>query len=417
MIELPGDYVYCRRTLLQRLQEAAPGRIQLLTGPRQVGKTTLLLEIAERLGAQAVYAAGDEPEASLPGFWERRWADVEARARRGSAVLLLDEVHQLGDWAGRLKGYWDRAHRDHVPVHVVATGSSALRVATGSRESLAGRFERLTLSHWPAASLAAVFQLAPHHAASDVVQFGSYPGAAGLTKDPVRWRAYVREAIIEPAIGRDILALGAVRRPALLRQVLTIAVDLPAQIVSLQKLQGQLGGRGALETVAQYLALLQDAYLIAPLERFSARVHRRRAAPPKLITLNNALLSAMHAAGAPDPLGEPGRFGVWVENACLAFGINQGQKVTYWREEPLEIDAVFEGTWGQWAVEVKTGEFDAPALKGLFEFCRRNPEFSPLVITAPGREPLARRHGVAAVSWQDFLISGPPEGDSARRQL
>ena len=165
-----------------------------------------------------------------------------------------------------------------------------------------------------------------------------------------------------------------------------------------------------METVANYLALLEDAYLVAPLEKYSAQVLRRRASPPKLVTLNNALLSAMHPDGAPDPVREPARFGFWVENACLAFAINQGQQVMYWREEPLEVDAVFDGSWGKWAVEVKTGRFDSLALRGLLEFCRRYPAFTPLVISASGDEEIARRHGVASMSWEDFLISGPGKG-------
>ena len=408
MVELVNDFNQCRELLLKRLREPAPGRIQLLTGPRQVGKTTLLLEIARQFGDAAIYAAGDEPDAALPGFWERRWADAEASAQRGTTVLLLDEIHQLSDWAKRLKGFWDRQHRRRAPIHVVATGSSALRVTTGSRESLAGRFERMVLSHWSAASLASAFQLSPRQAALSLVQFGSYPGSVALNRDPARWRAYIRDAIIEPAIGRDLLALGTIRRPALLRQVFAVAAGSPAQIVSLQKLQGQLQDKGALETVSHYLALLQDAYLVAPLERFSTRVHRRRAAPPKLVTLNNALLSAMHPHGPPDPAREPERFGFWVENACLAFGVNQSQRVTYWREESLEIDAVFEGSWGEWAIEVKTSRFDTQSLNGLLEFCRRNPKFTPLVISAPGNEEIARRHGIRGVSWEDFLVSGPP---------
>ncbi len=241
MIDMPCTPEHCRQALLSRLAEPSPGRIQLLTGPRQVGKTTLLLQIAEKFGAQAVYAAG-----------------------------------------------------------------------------------------------------------------------------------------------------------------------MPAQIVSLQKLQGQLLDKGALETIAHYLALLQDAYLIAPLERYSGGAHRRRAAPPKLIALNNALISAMHPQGAPDALQEPERFGRWVENACLAAAINQGQRVTYWREEPYEIDAVLEGSWGNWAIEIKTGKFAASELQGLLEFTRRHAKFKPLVITTPGDEsrPLALR--IPGMNWQEFLLSGPP---------
>jgi hypothetical protein len=408
MAEIQNAYEPCRKTLLGRLGEPAPGRIQLLTGPRQVGKTTLLLEIAAQFGAQAVYAAGDEPDAALPGFWERRWSEAEERTKKGAAVLLLDEVHHLSDWAARLKSHWDQAHRRKLPIHVVATGSSALRVAAGSRESLAGRFERLTLTHWPAASLAAAFHLTPSEAARNLILYGSYPGAVSFEGEQKRWRAYVRDAIIEPAIGRDVLAQGAVRRPALLRQVFAIATGSPAQIVSLQKLQGQLQDSGTLETVAHYLALLDDAYLVAPLEKYSEQVLRRRASPPKLVTLNNALLSAMHPDGAPDQGREPARFGFWVENACLAFAVNQGQRVTYWREEPLEVDAVFDGSWGKWAVEVKTGKFDSLALRGLLEFCRRHPAFKPLVICAPGDEAIAQRHGIASLNWKEFLVSGTP---------
>jgi predicted AAA+ superfamily ATPase len=92
MPELGNSYNYRRQVLMERLREAAPGRIQILTGPRQVGKTTLLLELAAQFGDQAVYAAGDDPSAALPGFWEMCWADAEARAKRGNAVLFLDMI-------------------------------------------------------------------------------------------------------------------------------------------------------------------------------------------------------------------------------------------------------------------------------------------------------------------------------------
>ena len=156
------------------------------------------------------------------------------------------------------------------------------------------------------------------------------------------------------------------------------------------------------------LYLLTTPYLVATLEKYSVQALRRRASPPKLVVLNNALLSAMHPDGPPDQTREPERFGFWVENACLAFAINQGQQVMYWREEPLEIDAVFDGSWGKWAVEVKTGRFDAQALRGVLEFCRRQPAMQPLVICAPGSEETAQRHGIQSISWEDFLVQGPP---------
>lgn len=402
------DHRQCMASLAARVAEPAPGRIQLLSGPRQVGKTTLLLELAQRLADDAIYAAADGPEATLPGFWDRLWSGVEQRAAlRGRAVLLLDEAHLLPDWAARLKGQWDRLRRRKIPVHVVATGSSALRLASGSRESLAGRFERLTLTHWSAASLASAFGLEPEDAVGILVRTGSYPGAFGLRADPARWSAYVRDSILEPAIGRDIVALAAVRRPALLRQVFALAASSPAQILSLQKIQGQLQDRGALETIAHYLALLEEAFLVTALPKHAVSEPRRRAAPPKLVTLSNAFLAAVDPAGPVDPQSDPRRFGAWVENACLAHAWSSGQRVTYWREEPLEVDGILEGSWGSWAIEVKTGRPDPTELRGLAEFVRRHPRFRPLVVADDDWRSVAERLGLPALSWKRFLLEGP----------
>ncbi len=403
------DYAGCRDALRQRLAGPAPGRLQLLTGPRQVGKTTLLLELARELGHRAIYVAADGPEAALPGFWERLWARAEqtTRAQRASAVLLIDEIQHVGNWAARLKAEWDRLHRRRLRVHVVASGSSALRLATGSKESLAGRFERLTLTHWTARAVSQTFGLAPEQAAEEVVRRGTYPGAFELRSDAARWAAYIRDAIIEPAIGRDLIALAAVRRSALLRQVFAIAAASPAQIVSLQKLQGQLQDRGALETIAHYLHLLEEAYLVAPLEKHAARPARRRAAPPKLVTLNNALCAVIDPRGIPDHARDPERFGTWVENACLAFAWNSGERVAYWREDPLDVDGVTDGSWGSWAIEVKTGSFGQAEVRGLFEFTRRFPAYHPLVVCDAQQLATAERLGAKAVTWKQFLLNGP----------
>lgn len=394
--------------LTGRLAEPAPSRVQLLAGPRQVGKTTLLLELAAS-DRDAIYAAADGPESELPGFWERLWRRAEeAAAGRGRSVVLLDEIHRVEDWAARLKGQWDRIRRLKLPIHVVATGSSALHLGRGSRETLAGRFERLVYPHWSAASLARVFKLPIDQAVDTIVGWGGYPGSIALAADPARRRAYLRDAIIEPAIGRDLLAVHPVRRPALLRQVLALAARAPAQIVSIQKLQGQLQDPGALETIAHYLGLLEDAFLVAPLEKHSARKVRQRAAPPKLVVLSNAILAAASDA-APDRRTDPARYGAWVENACLAHAWNAGQQVRYWREEPLEVDGVIEGTWGKWAIEVKTGEFSARDLGGLLEFVRRFPAWRPLVLCDDAGLAIARAAALEAITWRSFLAGRPPE--------
>lgn len=403
------SYHEARAVLARRLSEPAPSRIQLLAGPRQVGKTTLLLDVAKRHGRAAIYAAADGPEAAVPGFWERLWLRAEeTAANEGMAFVLLDEAHLLHDWARHMKSEWDRVRRKKLPVHVVATGSSALKLAHGSRESLAGRFERITLTHWSASSLADAFGLSPAEACEILVKTGSYPGAFDLRRDVARWSAYVRDAILEPAVGRDILALAAVRKPALLRQVFGVAASSATQIMSLQKIQGQLQDAGALETIAHYLALLEEAFLVAPLPKYSTRPARQRAAPPKLIPLSNALVAVMDPRGIPDSATAPERWGVWVENACLAYAWNAGQRVSYWREDPLEVDAVLEGSWGSWALEVKTGRISVQDLKGLGELVRRHPKLRPLVVCDEEARPVVDRAGFTAIPWTEFLLHGPP---------
>jgi predicted AAA+ superfamily ATPase len=236
----------------------------------------------------------------------------------------IDEAHLRNDWAGRLKSEWDRMRRRRRPVHVVATGSSALRIGAGSRESLAGRFERLMLTHWSASSLAEILGVSPRGGVRPG-RDGSLPGGIRVPSRIARWSP--TSAKRSPAVGRDILALGAVRKPALLRQVFGVCASSPGQIVSLQRIQGQLQDSGALETIAHYLALLEEAFLVAPLAEHSPRPARQRAAPPKLVTLST---------GAEE-VSEHG------ENARPAHAWNAGQHVRCWRDEPLEVDGVLEG--------------------------------------------------------------------------
>lgn len=402
-------YQECLSLLRERLSENAPARIQLLSGPRQVGKTTLLLELARDLGEKAIYVSADGPEATLPAFWERIWVRAEELATAyDRVVVMLDEVHLLDGWASHLKAEWDRVRRKHLPIHVVATGSSSLRIGADSRESLAGRFEKLTLAHWSASSLAGAFGLTPEEAVDQFVRLGSYPGAMSFRKDLPRFLAYIRDAIIEPAIGRDLLVLAPVRKPALLRQVFGMCVSSPAQIVSLQKIQGQLQSKGALETIAHYLALLEEAFLVAAVGKYSSQPARRRASPPKLIVLNNALIAATEPREIPDSKLDPARFGVWVENACLARAWNAGQAVSYWREEPFEVDAILEGSWGRWAVEVKTGSFGVADLRGVLEFNRRFPAFRPLVLCEAALLPVVKRAGIEGMEWRRFLTRQSP---------
>ncbi|MGD0110361.1 MAG: ATP-binding protein [Armatimonadota bacterium] len=395
--------------LRRRLSEPAPGRLQLLTGPRQVGKTTLLLELSQEWGDRALYLAADAPEAALPGWWELQWQRAARLAGTGPALLLVDEVQYLPDWSRRLKAEVDGVYRERLRLHVVATGSAALKLGVGSRETMAGRFERLTLTHWSAQDIAHGFALPQDEAVQIVVRLGGFPGGMVLRDDVARWRAYIRDSIIDPAVGRDLLALEAIRKPSLLRQVFAVCIGHPAEIVSLQKMAGLLAERGAMTTIAHYLELLREAYLVAGLRKFSKGELRRRSSPPKLVPLNNAFITGGTHEDIPSRATAPERWGRLVENACLAHMANAGQTVHYWREEPIEVDAVVEGTWGKWAIEIKTGSFAAGELAGLLEFSKRFRSYRPLVVCNESDTGVAGRAGVDSISWQQFLWSGPGE--------
>ena len=402
-MENNSGYNAIRQELARRLEEPPPGRVQILTGPRQVGKTTMLLVETEKWGEAAIYLAADAPEASLAGWWEAQWRQATERAHRGVAVLMIDEVQYLREWPRLIKSAIDQVYREQLPLHIVISGSASLEMARGTRETMAGRFEKLVLRQWTARDLASEFGLSRDEAVETVVRFGSFPGGMRLLADPARWESYIRESIVEPAIGRDLLMLEAVRKPALLRQIYAVCAGHPGEILSLKKIAGAVTDPGTSETVAHYLHLLNEAFLVAPLPKYSKREVRKRAAPPKIVLLSNALLAA---AGGARGAESPEVWGRWVENACLAYAINSGQNVSYWRDEPHEVDAVIDGSWGKWAVEVKTGAFSGRDLAGLLEFVRRSPEFAPLVVCEEQYADAPRRLGIRAIDWREFLWSG-----------
>lgn len=387
-----NTYYVTKKWLIGGLDDAP--RSRLLLGPRSVGKSTLLLECAEQLGDRAIYVTGDDPAMLLPDAWDRVWSEA-GRARPERPVVLLDEAHLWPRWRERIEEAAGRLAAEGRPAHVVAAASAVRLAPPGTRGRAAAQpMETATLAHWSASSVAATFEVDPADAADALVAFGGYPGAFEFMTNRARWAAYVRDTVINPALDRDLPALAPIRQPALLRQVFAAAVLHPCEVLSLQHIQARLLDRGSLTTIALYLRLLGDAGLVAPLPRFSPRRARQRAAPPRLVVLDNAIISALHPRGAPDRAREPERHNTWVANACLAHAVNAGQRVSYWREEPFEVDAVIDGEWGQWAVLVRTSPRSARDHLGLDEFVSRYSGYRPLVITAD--------------TWRQFLVSGPP---------
>lgn len=409
------DFDSCRRLLRERLREPAPGRIQLLSGPRQVGKTTLLLDLAREFEGAALYFAVDGPENTSDAAWTELWAKVEATASEGHpAILLIDEIQVLDNWGARLKSEWDRVQRAKIPIHVVATGSSALRLGAESRETLAGRFERVTLTHWSASSLATAFGVTNEVAAEVVLLYGSYPGAFGYRKQQRRWASYMQDSILRPALGQDIVSLSSIPKPLLFRQLFLACVETPAQTLLFNKIQMSAEETVSPREIQDAFETLEEAYLLAALPSFDEPGAPVDEVPRKLVALNNGLISVVDTRGPPNPVKEALRYRNWVENACLAFAWNSGQRVSYALDKGYDIDGVLEGPWGNFAVKVQMGAVRPNDVKHLETFRQLNPEFMPLIVVAPDSDvKLARDAGIAVTTWVDFLVYGPP----ARRKV
>lgn len=349
-----------------RLKETKP-LIQVVEGPRQVGKTTA---VKAALAGRGLFETADFPTPLPVSVIEKWW---EKALSLTDHILVIDEIQKIPGWSEILKRLWDGSNRK---LKVVVTGSSALLLEKGLKESLAGRFELIRANHWNWSEAKKVFGLT----LEQYLEYGCYPGAVPFLENVERWGAYVRDSIVEPALGRDLLQLHPVDQPALLRQVFSTAVSLPAQIITLQKIQGQLEGRGSLPTIRNYLDLLSKAYLVTGIEKYSDKPFRVKKSSPKLIVHDNGLVRAFERPIQGKQTAElKGRY---LENCIGARFIEAGWETYYWKDRDYEVDFVVLGPKGErWAIEVKLAPPPVSELRGVQEFCRRYPDFQPKLVT------------------------------------
>ena len=276
--------------LLRRLQE--PRRfLQVITGPRQVGKTTLATQVAEQSGLPHRFGSADEPTLRGPDWIAQQWEAarlVAAEAGPRGALLVIDEVQKAPNWAESVKRLWDEDTRGGLSLKVVLTGSAQLLIGRGLTESLAGRFELLHLPHWSWSEMRTAFGWS----LEQFLFHGAYPGAAPLVDQPDRWARYVRDSLVETTLARDVLLLSRVDKPALLRRLFDLGCEYSGQILSYTKMLGQLQDAGNTTTLAHYLELLAGAGMLTGLQKYSGAVVRRRSSSPKLQVLNTALMTA-----------------------------------------------------------------------------------------------------------------------------
>ncbi|MGH7600587.1 MAG: ATP-binding protein [bacterium] len=380
------EFVFTRDIVTQLKQRMAEPRrfIQVVTGPRQVGKTTAVHQVLRECGAPFHYASADQPAPPQSAWIEQMWETARLRAQEQQpVVLVLDEVQKVNRWPEIVKHLWDEDTRRQRDIRVILLGSSALLVQAGLTESLAGRFELLHATHWNFTECQVCFGWN----LDQYIYFGGYPGAAPLIAKEERWAQYIRDSLIETTLSKDILLLNRVEKPALLRQLFMLAAENSGQIVSYQKFVGQLMDAGNTTTLAHYQRLLEGARLIAGLSKWHGQVLRRRTSSPKWITLNTALMTALAGSSFSEWRNDATHWGRLVETAVGAHLINTalgtGIEIYYWRERDQEVDFVLQQANKLLAIEVKSGLYKGKHA-GLSTFIKQFPKARTILVGQEG---------------------------------
>lgn len=378
-----------------------PHLLQVVVGPRQVGKTTLALQLFEHWRGTKHYDTADVLATPDTAWIEAQWKRIreDANGRKGEALLILDEVQKVPHWSSVVKRLFDEDRRARRSIRVVLLGSSALLMQKGLTESLAGRFELHRHYPWSYRECHEFFSLS----LPEYLFFGGYPAGLALRDDEARWGRYMRDALVETVLSKDLLLLAPVRKPALLRQTFGIAVTHPAQILSYQKMLGSLQDAGNTTTIASYLTLLSQAFLLAPLERWSGSIVRRRGSQPKIVVLDNGIVSAMSGRSRAELQHDADTWGRMVENAVGAelffLAEKHGGQLSYWRRRNEEVDYVLKIGGRLHAVEVKAGSLRAPP-PSLLSFCRKEKGASATLLCP---DSAAKFHNVRCVALERFF--------------
>lgn len=371
--------------------------VQVLAGPRQAGKTTLARQVLEAADLPSHYASADDPAIRDRTWIEAQWTRGRLLAREAGkrgALLVLDEVQKVTAWSDVVKRLWDEDTASRTPLKVILLGSVPLLIQRGLTESLAGRFELIRVPHWSFAEMRAAFGWDLDR----VLYFGGYPGAASLVDDRDRWAAYILDSLVETTLSRDILLLTRVDKPALLRQLFRLGCDYSGQVLSYQKMLGQLQDAGNTTTLAHYLELLRGAGLVGGLQKFSGSRVRQRGSSPKLLVLNTALLTGSSGLSFRAARLDQAFWGRLVESAVGAHLVNSPAgkvEVFYWSERGREVDFVLRADRYVTAIEVTSGR-RKDSLPGLDAFGKTFPRARKLLVGGQG------------VPLGEFLLT-PPE--------
>ena len=367
--------------LIMRLQE--PRRtIQVVAGPRQVGKTTLVKQVLQQLSTPSRFFNADGVEPDDKDWIAARWEEVRALMHFNQyqeMVLVIDEVHKINNWSEQVKREWDADTFNDVNIKVVLLGSSRLLLKKGLTESLAGRFEILSMTHWSFQEMQEAFGWD----INQYVYFGGYPGSAPYINNEARWRKYMRESIIAPAIEKDVLQTTYIYKPALMHQLFHLGCAYSGELLSYNKMLGLLQDAGNATTLVNYLEVLGESKLLTGLPKYVKDASRKYRTIPKLQVYNNALLTALTEGVSYEKVfTDPQLWGRWVESAVGCYLLDKADELEcdlfYWRENNEEVDFVLRRADKLLAIEVKSGKRQSNS--GLSTFRQMyNPQHSLVV--------------------------------------
>lgn len=350
-------------------------RLQVIIGPRQVGKSTLIRQVLETTNIPFdAYNADDIPNAGqlwLSTVWEKSRLKIK-QGNESERLLVIDEIHKIPNWSETIKAEWDRDTFTKTPLKVVLLGSSRMLLMQGLSESLMGRYELIRLPHWSYTEMRDAFGLS----IEQYIYFGGYPGAAPYINNISRWKQYVLDSLIEPSIAKDVIYSTRILKPQLLRQLFEIGCCYSGQLLALKKIVAQLQDAGNLTTLAGYLKLLDQAGLLVGLQKYAQDTARKYNSVPKFQVHNSALRNVYEDILPDEGLVNHDIWGRMVESAIGAYLVSQapivGYQVFYWRDNSDEVDFVLRKNTKIVAIEVKSGRRNLN--KGLVLF---NEQFKP----------------------------------------
>ena len=374
--------------LYNRLQESPA---VVLLGPRQVGKTTLALQVAEHWPAGSIYLDLERPADRL------RLDDADAFLRtQGSKLVILDEIHRMPGLFDILRGIIDERRRDGQRFgHFLLLGSASLDLMQQSSETLAGRVAYVDLGpiqalEWESTALDTLWLR------------GGFPDSLLASNEAasLRWR----EDFVRSYLQRDVPRFAPRLHAETVGRLWTMLAHQQGAFLQQSRLASGLGVSSP--TLERYIDLLVDLQLVRRLRPWSINTGKRLVKAPKVYVRDSGLVHALLGLeNLHDVAGHP-VCGLSYEGFCidnlLAATKASVTPYTYRTHAGAEIDLVLERGGKPWmAVEIKRST--TPSLSKGFALACDDLGITQRFVVYPGTERFPMRHGTQAIGVVELM--------------